>query len=251
MARFFLPHTSVRSNQATLTDSELHHLRNVLRLKEGDRVTLFDDQGQEYEGVIQCLSPSAAEVSLLHSSPSSSPPFSLILAQGLLKGRKMDLVVEKATELGVGCILPFVSSFTVASLPSARQKERIARWQRIALSAAKQCGRKEIPRIEEPAPFTDLLSLVPQDTPKLLLWEKEGQALLKDVARDFPSLSSLLLVVGPEGGLSAEEVAFARTQGFLIVSLGRRILRAETAGIVAVALCQFLWGDLGESRGVF
>lgn len=248
MARFFLPHTSVRANQAILTGSELHHLRNVLQLREGDRVTLFDDQGREYEGVIQRLSPSAAEVSLLHSLPSSPSPFSLILAQGLLKGYKMDLVVEKATELGVSRVLPFVSSFTVASLPPARQKERIARWQRIALSAAKQGGRKDIPRIEEPILFTDLPGLVPQDTPKLLLWEKEGQVSLKDVARDDPSLSSLLLVVGPEGGLSAEEVAFARTRGFSVVSLGRRILRAETAGIVAVALCQFLWGDLGERR---
>lgn len=248
MARFFLPHTSVRGNQAMLTGSELHHLRNVLRLREGDQITLFDDQGQEYEGVIQRLSPGAAEVSPLHSLPSSPSPFSLILAQGLLKGYKMDLVVEKATELGVSRILPFVSAFTVASLPPARQKERIARWQRIALSAAKQCGRKDIPRIEEPAPFTDLPYLASQDTPKLLLWEKEAQASLRDVARDCPSLSSLLLVVGPEGGLSAEEVAFARTWEFPVVSLGRRILRAETAGIVAVALCQFLWGDLGERR---
>lgn len=244
MARFFLPHTSVRGNQAMLTGPELHHLRNVLRLREGDRVTLFDDQGEEHEGVIQRLSPGAAEVSLLGSFPSSPLPFSLILAQGLLKGHKMDLVVEKATELGVSCILPFASSFTVASVPPARQKERTARWQRIALSAAKQCGRKEIPRIEEPAPFADLPSLVPQDMPKILLWEKEGQVSLKDVAHDFPSLSSLLLVVGPEGGLSAEEVAFARTQRFSVVSLGRRILRAETAGIAAAALCQFLWGDL-------
>ena len=101
-----------------------------------------------------------------------------------------------------------------------------------------------MPRIEEPAPFTDLPCLVPQDTPKLLLWEKEEQASLKDVARDCPSLSSLLLVVGPEGGLSVEEVAFARTRGFPVVSLGKRILRAETAGIAAIALCQFLWGDL-------
>ena len=248
MARFFLPHTSVRGNQAMLTGSELHHLRNVLRLREGDWITLFDDQGKEYEGVIQRLSPGAAEVSLQHFLPSSPCPFSLILAQGLLKGHKMDLVVEKATELGVSRILPFVSSFTVASLPPARQKERIARWQRIALSAAKQCGRKAIPRIEEPAPFTDLPGLVPQDTPKLLLWEKEGQISLKDITCNFPSLSSLLLVVGPEGGLSAEEVAFARTQGFLVVSLGRRILRAETAGIIAVVLCQFLWGEVGERR---
>jgi 16S rRNA (uracil1498-N3)-methyltransferase len=250
MARFFLPHLAVQGNQAMLTGSELHHLRNVLRLREGDRVTLFDDQGQEHEGVIQRLSSSAAEVSLLQSFASSPPAFSLILAQGLLKSHKMDLVVEKATELGVSRILPFVSSFTLASLPPAKQKERIARWQRVARSAAKQCGRKEIPGIEKPVPFTDLVSLVAQDMPRLLLWEKEGQASLKDVAHDFPSPLSLLLVVGPEGGLAAEEVACARTQGFSVVSLGKRILRAETAGIVAVALCQFLWGDLGTPPGL-
>ncbi len=227
-----------------LTGSELHHLRNVLRLREGDRISLFDDQGQEYEGVIQHLSSRTAEVSLLQPFSSPAPAFSLTLAQGLLKGHKMDLVVEKAAELGVNRILPFVSSFTVASLPPTKQKERLARWQRVALSATKQCGRKDIPCIEEPVRFTDLPSHVSPDMPKLLLWEKEEQASLKDFAHDFPSPWSLLLVVGPEGGLAAEEVALARTQGFSVASLGRRIFRAETAGIVIVALCQFLWGDL-------
>ncbi len=247
MARFFLPRRAIRDGWAELTGREFHHLRHVLRLCPGDRVCLFDGEGGTYRGVVEHFSPSAAYIRLLDTSLASPPPFSLILAQGLLKGPKMDLVIEKATELGVRHIVPFLSSQTTAALPPNRKEERLARWQRISLSAAKQSGRSDLPQIREPVLFRDLPSLFSQDLPKLLFWEKEEQTLLKDIVPCLPPPPALLLAIGPEGGFSLEEVHLAREWGFLLVGLGRRILRAETASIAAVALCQFLWGDLGSS----
>lgn len=165
-----------------------------------------------------------------------------MLAQGVLKGQKMDLLIEKATEIGVQHIVPFFSAFTVAHPPEERRTERLARWQRIAQSAAKQSG-SAVPLITAPRPFTEILTTTPKEFGKLLLYEKEQTLMLKAFARTHPALSSLCVVVGPEGGFAPAEVEQARSAGFVSVGLGTRTLRAETAGMVAVVLCRFLWGE--------
>lgn len=240
MRRFFIPVARINQGQAILDGPEFHHLRHVLRVNVDDPVTLTDDQGNDYQGVVTRLSPTEALIAITATMAAHSSPFALTLAQGLLKGQKMDLVIEKATELGVQRIRPFSSAFTVANLPSERQSNRIERWMRIAQSAAKQSG-SPTPRIDPPQTLAELLSSLPTGTEKLLCYECETDLTLKTFAHAHPQLASLCVIVGPEGGFSRDEVAAARSSGAHIVGLGTAIIRAETAGIVAVALCQFLW----------
>jgi len=242
MPRFFVSATQINQAHAALTGSEFHHLRHVLRLAVGDSLTLYDEHGREHQGTIISLSSTSAEVSLTASSLPPAAAFSLTLAQGVLKGQKTDLVVEKATEIGVQRIVPFFSAFTVPQLPADRRALRMARWQRLAQSAAKQSG-SPVPDITSLHSFADLLAAIPDGVGKVLLYEKERTLTLKAFARTHPAFSSLCVAVGPEGGFAAGEVEQARAAGFQVVGLGTRTLRAETAGIVAVALCRFLWGE--------
>lgn len=240
--RFFVPSAHIQQARTVLSGAEFHHLRHVLRLTRGDTITLCDDSGREHEGVITSLSPTAAEIALLSSSAGTPPPLSLTLAQGLLKGPKMDLVIAKATELGVCRIIPFLSAFTVALPPQDRRGNRLARWRRIAQSAAKQSGAPP-PQVTAPQPFRDVLLTAPADAGKVLFYEKESTATVTSLVRTHGGVSSLWVVIGPEGGFTPEEVTCARDRGFHVAGLGTRVLRAETASIVAVALCQLLWED--------
>jgi 16S rRNA (uracil1498-N3)-methyltransferase len=242
MRRFFISTANIAQDQATLRGVEFHHLRHVLRLEVGAPVTLKDDFGREHRGVITQLSSSEAIITLTTTIDAAVTGFSLTLLQGILKGPKMDLVIEKATELGVNRILPFYSTFTVATVPSDRQIERLARWKRIAQSAAKQSG-SSAPRIDPPQSFTAVLETLSPERMAILCYEKEHTLSLKRFAQEHPQLGSLCLMIGPEGGFSPEEIARARIVGVHIVGLGTQILRAETAAIVASALCQFLWND--------
>ncbi len=242
MHRFFVPVLQIHDSQAVISGDEFHHLRHVLRLQIGAEITLCDDQGMEYRGTIAALAPASAEVVIRHTQHSTVPRLPLTLALGLLKGQKMDLVIEKVTELSVNEILPFTSTFTVSQLPAERQSERLSRWQRIAQSAAKQSG-SPMPKIHTPQLFEDLCGSQPSDTTTILFYEHERQATLKAFATDHPQTASLRIVVGPEGGFAPAEIGLARQAGIHVLGLGPQILRAETASIVAVALCRFLWDD--------
>ena len=240
MRRFFVPATQIHDSRTFISGDEFHHLRHVLRLQVGSEITLCDDQGKEYRGTIVALSPALAEVALRYGERLSTPRLPLTLALGLLKGQKMDLVIEKVTELGIDCVVPFTSTFTVSQLPTDRQSERLSRWQRIAQSAAKQSG-SGIPQILSLQTFEHLCDSQPPDTTTILFYEHEREATLKAFATNHPSVSSLCIIVGPEGGFAPEEIELARRGGIHVFSLGTQILRAETASIVAVALCRFLW----------
>jgi len=245
MARFFLPMQQIQDHRATLIGAELNHLRRVLRLRTEDRVVLFDDGGCEHEGIIRDLSEDRAEIEILRSyRVDNESPLKTILALGLTKGEKMDWVVEKATELGVHTILPFFSSYTVPKLNERNMAQRSERWQKIAVSAAKQCGRARIPEILALTEFRDLLNAVSRDALRLLFWEKECEQRLSELKETRTVISEVVVTIGPEGGFSAQEAAMALGQGFEAVGLGRRILRAETAAVAALAAVQLLWGDL-------
>jgi 16S rRNA (uracil1498-N3)-methyltransferase len=242
MRRFFVAATQLSGSHAVVSGAEFHHLRHVLRLTIGDRVTLRDDLNQEHSGVIESLSPSEARIVITTSAKLPAGRCSLMLAQGLLKGQKMDLVIEKATELGVRRIAPFESTFTVTQSPRERQAERIARWTRIAYSAAKQSGNP-VPQIDSPQAFVVLLAGIPPESEKILFYENETRLTLKQFAQECPHLAALSIIVGAEGGFSPEEIAVARKAGVHVVGLGRGILRAETAALAAISLCQFLWNE--------
>lgn len=246
MARFFVFRKSIQGETATVTGEELDHMRKVLRLAPGDAVTLFDDSGWEHEGVIRSYTAHSGEIAILKSfQPERESPLRVTLAQALGKGEKMDWVVEKATELGVAAIAPFLSSRTVPKLDRAGSEKRQARWRKIALSAAKQSGRTQIPEILAIMDFPELVRVAWPCELKLLCWEGESQRALAEVGRENPRVESLLLLIGPEGGLSADEVAEAARNGFQSIGLGKRILRTETAAVAALSLVQFIWGDMG------
>jgi 16S rRNA (uracil1498-N3)-methyltransferase len=216
-----------------------------LRLRPGDSIVVFDDAGWEHEAVIRSLSPQAAEIEIARSFQAErESPLELTLAVGLTKGEKMDFVVEKATELGVHAIAPFVSAYTVPKFDRRKIEKRGERWQRIALAAAKQCGRTRIPEILLLSNFENLIEQT-SGSLNLLFWEKEAGQTLKQVHVADPDARSILLVIGAEGGLSDQEAGLAQRHGFKPIRLGRRILRAETAAVAATSLVQFLWGDLG------
>ncbi len=245
MARFFLPARQIEGRRATITGVELNHLRRVLRLRPQDRVVLFDDAGCEHEGIIRSLSEDRGEIDIIRSyQVNNESPLKTTLALGLTKGEKMDWVVEKATELGVHTVVPFVSRYTIPKLDERKMSQRSERWQKIALSAAKQCGRVCIPEIMALTDFRDLLEPVWRDKLRLLFWEKECQHGLLELKETRTSIGEVVVMIGPEGGFSAQEAALALDHGFKPVRLGPRILRAETAAVAALSAVQLLWGDL-------
>jgi 16S rRNA (uracil1498-N3)-methyltransferase len=246
VARFFVQKDNVRGDRASLGGGELEHMRRVLRLGPGDRVVLFDDAGSEHEGTIRAYHDGSAEIAIERSyRPERDSPLAITLAQALGKGDKLDLVVEKATELGVAAIMPFICRRAVPQLGADASRRRAERWRRIALAAAKQCGRTSVPEIHEPVDFADMVRRAEPAALKILCWEGEKAVGLKTLREQTPHPASILIAVGPEGGFAPEEVDLASRSGFHSVGLGRRILRTETAAIAAVALAQFLWGDLG------
>jgi len=246
MARFFVPKLNLQDKKGRISGQELEHMRKVLRLQPGDHVTLFDDEGWEHEGVIRSYTDELGEVEILNSSqPKREAALDITLAQALGKGEKMDWVVEKATELGVRTILPFFSSRTVPKLDRAKMERRQSRWKKIALSATKQSGRTKVPEILDVSDFADLVRKPWPCEQKLLFWEEESQQSLTQIREEKNRLDSLLLVIGPEGGFHPQEVSEAMRHGFRAVRLGRRILRTETAALAALAIVQFLWGDMG------
>jgi 16S rRNA (uracil1498-N3)-methyltransferase len=244
--RLFVPSARITDDRARLARAEVRHLR-ALRLRPGDALTLFDDRGREYEAVLGRVGARGAEAEIRAVRTPAAPPAErpIILIAGTLKGQRMDLLVEKATELGVARIVPALTARTVARPAGAR--ERSARWRRLAVGAATQCGRAALPEVATPLPFAAALHTLPADALRILFWEEERTVTLHALHAAHPAPLALALAIGPEGGFAATEVALARGVGFAVSGLGPRTLRAETAGIVAVALVQALWGDLGGS----
>lgn len=228
-----------------IVGAELSHLRRVLRLRPEDRVVVFDDAGWEHEGIIRSLTEDCGEIELIRSyQVDNESPLKTTLALGLTKGEKMDWVVEKATELGVQTVVPFVSSYTIPKLNEKKAAQRSERWHKIAVSAAKQCGRVRIPEILALTEFRDLVESLSHDALRLLFWEKECEQGFSKLRDSKTSIAEVVVMIGPEGGFSAQEAALALEHGFKPVRLGPRTLRAETAAVAALTGVQLLWGDL-------
>ena len=246
MPRFSISREGVQNGTATLTGEELHHMKKVLRLRPGDRVTLFDDRGWEHVGVIQSYHPHEGKIEVLESyEPGRESFLEITLAQSLGKGNKMDWVIEKATELGVRRIIPVSSLYTIPKFSPAKLEGREARWRKIALSAAKQSSRTRVPEILDLVTFGDLARNPASYDLKLLFWEQAEANPLRLLKEKQTPIRSILLVIGPEGGFAPEEAALALNHGFHAVALGKRILRTETAAVAVLSIVQFLWGDLG------
>lgn len=228
-----------------LTGETGHHAARVLRLKAGEEITLADERGACFRGRVTAVLEGEVEAELLEDLPSLEPPLAVTLLQGLPKGEKMDLIIEKCTELGVKRIVPLLTERVIVRVDEQVAHHKRERWQRVARAAAQQSRRSRIPVVELPQTLRAALAGLPADTLLLVLWEGERSLGLKKVlARASPG-QPVALVVGPEGGLSQEEVKLACQAGGIPVGLGPRILRTETAGLACLAILMYELGDLG------
>ena len=245
MPRFYIPHPHVENGLLRIEGDEVRHIRKVLRLKTGDEILVFDGQGKEFQGTIVEEERSSVVVGIQRTlSLEGDSPLEVTLAQSLLKGEKMDYLIQKATELGVKEIVPFFSSRSVPRLEKSRSLKRYHRWEKIAVEASKQCGRGVVPKIEPLQEYPDMLHGASTDHLRLILWEKEG-IKLKEMLEASKERKRIFFVIGPEGGFSRDEIEKAERVGFVAVSLGRRILRAETASLCLLSILQYEWGDIG------
>ncbi|MCI0566759.1 MAG: 16S rRNA (uracil(1498)-N(3))-methyltransferase [Acidobacteria bacterium] len=231
--------------ELALTGEEFHHLRQVLRLRVGDTLSLFDGAGRGFAASLLAMDRHAASVRVgPEELPSPESPLQIHLAVTLVKGEKLDLMVQKGTELGVFAFHPLITRRAELKLDADRAEGRLSRWRRVALEACKQSGRTRIPEIFPPVVLASFLG---RELPlNRVVLDPAGQsATLVLQSDDLRSAPSLLAAVGPEGGWSSEELQLLQQSGFRGLRLGPRILRAETAAIMAAGMLQFCAGDLG------
>ena len=240
MIRLYLPITGT-PEEARVEGERLHYLSRVLRLKAGDALEVFDGEGRAFPASIAQLDEGAALLRL--SSPRAvergTPVF---LLQGLPKGDKLELILQKATELGASGFFPVETERAVVKLAPARAQERRTRWQRIVEEASRQCGRADVPTVEPVRPLLAALDALPPLTRVLVLDEEERARRL---GAAFTPGTPTALVIGPEGGLARAEVEALVARGALPVSLGPLVLRTETASLAALAVLRHLEGALG------
>lgn len=239
MARLFVPPERLVGH-TVMVDGDAHrHLTKVLRLTPGAEVTLFDGCGTEIAGQLASVGPRSAEISLGQRRVVPVPSSALTLLQVLPRGARMDLIVQKTTELGISRIVPILGQRSVARSP----RDGGRRWQKIAQEAARQSGRADVPEIAPVQPLVQALADAQRpDGQRFVLWEEERSHSLRHALT--ATRQAVALLIGPEGGLAAEEVTQARDHGFVVAGLGPRILRSETAAIVAVVLVQAAAGNL-------
>ncbi|MFZ5646668.1 MAG: 16S rRNA (uracil(1498)-N(3))-methyltransferase [Bacillota bacterium] len=245
MHRFFISPEQFDSHRPVVSGQDVRHMVKVLRLKPGDLVELLDGAGRAARASVEHVGKE--EVVLLKMgefTPGGAPPVQVILVQGLARGEKMDLVIQKCTELGVSGVIPLVCHRSVVRLDDGKSIDRQARWQRVALEAAKQCRRPDVPVVSAPQKLPGVLSGMPEGSLAVMPWEGEESRSFSDaLAGETPG--RVYVIIGPEGGFEKYEVEEARRAGVVTVSLGPRILRTETAGLVCVALIMHRLGDLG------
>ncbi len=243
--RFLFPAALTLHKFCILKKEERNYLCSVLRLREGDELDLFDGRGWEGRGVIELPAEGMTGIRVSAAWAGESPNYRLTLCQALPKGDKMDLIVQKATELGVARIIPMMTARTVSRPRGNHAIAKVERWRRIAQAASRQCGRITVPHIEPIREWGTFLDLDPAAGElRLVLWEDGGEEVREVLRTGMPDRSTgSWVVVGPEGGFEAEEIAALRQRGFVTVQLGRHILRTETA---AMAICTLLQYELGD-----
>ncbi|OPY14938.1 MAG: Ribosomal RNA small subunit methyltransferase E [Syntrophus sp. PtaB.Bin075] len=243
--RLHYPGVLTVGDRCFLSEEHLHYVRSVQRMKPGSRLSLFDGRGQEYTAVIVDISAERALAEIIDRKSAPERPGRITLIQALPKGQKMDFIVQKATELGVDEILPFSSERSIPRLPPEKARLKTERWRKIAGEAARQCRRSDVPNIPEIQSFAGILEAADADSLKMIFWEEESRQGLKDLLKKFSGTRIFSILVGPEGGLTSEEVEAATAAGFVSVSLGKQILKLETAAVAILAIVQYEVGLFG------
>jgi len=235
MQRYFVSKNQIMNNQVVIIGDDVKHITKVLRSKIGDLMICSNGEGIDVVAKIVKIDKEQVFAEIIETfNETRESPIKVILAQGLPKADKMDFIIQKGTEIGVSEFLPFTSERTIVQLDTNKQKKRIERWQKIAKEAAEQAHRSVIPKIHSVITWKQLLQKMQHEF-SLIAYEKENTMTLYQTLTDHLDQIKILFVIGPEGGFSASEIEEAKKQGAISVSLGTRILRTETAGLVGVA----------------
>ena len=224
----------------TISESDYTHITRVLRLAAGNRITVFDTESIEYEGVIMDISPGTIAVQVAGTRRlQTESKLELNLFQAILKGNRMDTAISQATQLGVSGIFPVISERT-----QVRSTAKVDRWNKIARESTKQCGRTVPPAVSEPVDLRGALEIRNESEMKIILYENQSELLRDYMNSHQKSVRTINLFIGPEGGFSEQEITLAKEKGYTVLGLGERILRAETASVVSLTLLQSRYGDI-------
>lgn len=243
--RFIISSRSIRDGYASFNGELHHHMARVLRLRSGDELLLVDEQGRSHLGVIDQVTQEWTAVRLTVTREAAPPPVSpaITIVQGLPRGEKVDLVLQKGTELGVNGFSLFRADRSVPRLTGDKLQSRLERWERIVFEAARQSERFDLPQVAWIPSARDAAENVKADL-KLLLWERGASVHLRETLATLPRPASIAIAIGPEGGFAPDEFQAFSDQGFIPVTLGKRILRTETAALAMTAIVQYIWGDI-------
>jgi 16S rRNA (uracil1498-N3)-methyltransferase len=243
--RLYLPRPLETGAVCSAAADQARYLRTVLRMKEGDPLLVFNGSDWEYEAVIRMQTAEGTELEITGRRRLPETGIHVTLCQAVPKAEKMDGIIRHATELGAGRIDPFVAERSVPRWRPEQLPHKRERWQKIAVEASRQCGRIDIPEVGEIVTFEQMLHRIPESGLRLIPWEEETTTGLREILRDpvHAGVTEFILAIGPEGGFSAGEIDQARRAGFLSVSLGKRVLRVETASLAVIAILQYEKGN--------
>ncbi|WP_432409274.1 16S rRNA (uracil(1498)-N(3))-methyltransferase [Wukongibacter sp. M2B1] len=250
MNRFFVNIENILEDEQKIVIDEIEdikHITKVLRLNVGDEIEICDKAKLDYRGTISTLDRNQVVCDIVEKNISKAEaPVEIILFQGIPKGSKMDLIIQKGVEIGLNKIVPFTSERCVVKIKDRKSEDKkIERWQKIASEAAKQCKRGIIPKIEDVVDISNLRDILTTFDMVIMPYEEEKNSGLRRAVTSRENVKKIGIVIGPEGGFTSEEVMQAKEWGCLPVSLGPRILRTETAGLVTASIVMYELGDLG------
>jgi 16S rRNA (uracil1498-N3)-methyltransferase len=249
MRRFLINQPAQPGTVYVINNPDANHISNVLRMKPGDEIWLFDGAGHEFKARLSSLSSGAVTVEVTDSfSCLTDPPIRITVGQALLKNKKTDTVLRQLTELGIDGWIPIHTERSVLKIEKNHETSKTDRWQTIVKESVKQCQRGLIPKIYPPADFEEALDLRRHHDINIICSDKSGETLdlIKARTRQAGTVS-IFLLLGPEGGFTPQEIELARQHAFIPAGLGPRILKADTAAIAACAIVQALFGDMGKN----
>lgn len=245
--RIFFPGSVREGELCELGEQTLRYIKSVLRMKKGESLILFDGAGWEYEAAIKTFLDDRVSIEVLKKNRIPEKAVKISLFQALPKATKMDFIVQKATELGADRIISFQSARTVPRLSQDKARGKISRWRSIAQEASRQCGRADIPEIRGIVSFEEMLACSEGQSLKIILWEEESNRNIKEILRDekYAGANDISVVIGPEGGFSREEIERAADKGFISATMGKNILKVETAVLAILSIIQYEKGIFG------
>lgn len=239
MPRFFAPKENIKGNLIYIDGQEARHILNVMRLRENDKVIVFDGTGKEYTGFIKQTKPKSLTVEIISTrAPKVDTLPEITLAQAILKKEKMDYVIEKATELGVHGIIPLVSERTIVRFENDKAIDKLTRWKKIAIEAAKQCGRCDVPEIKDVQKFYNAIDNINNFDLALMGCLSEDTIAFKEAVSDFKT-GKIIVFIGPEGDFTPDEILMAKDTSCKFISLGKRILKSDTAGLFVLSVLNY------------